>query len=93
MACGKVSADQRVRCSYSLQAYSQPYIACSVPPVMTITDIAGLVRGASEGAGLGNAFLSHIQAVDAIYHMVRAFDSTEITHVEGMSNKFKFEYA
>jgi obg-like ATPase 1 len=50
---------------------------------MTITDIAGLVRGASEGAGLGNAFLSHIQAVDAIYHMVRGFDSTEVTHVEG----------
>ena len=54
-----------------------------VPPVMSITDIAGLVRGAAEGAGLGNAFLSHIQAVDAIYHMVRAFDSTEVTHVEG----------
>lgn len=50
---------------------------------MTITDIAGLVRGASEGAGLGNAFLSHIQAVDAIYHMVRGFDSSEVTHVEG----------
>uniref|UniRef100_M4B748 OBG-type G domain-containing protein n=1 Tax=Hyaloperonospora arabidopsidis (strain Emoy2) TaxID=559515 RepID=M4B748_HYAAE len=54
-----------------------------VPPVISITDIAGLVRGAAEGAGLGNAFLSHIQAVDAIYHMVRAFDSTEVTHVEG----------
>ncbi|GAB9470712.1 hypothetical protein Gpo141_00007952, partial [Globisporangium polare] len=37
----------------------------------------------AEGAGLGNAFLSHIQAVDAIYHMVRAFDSSEVTHVEG----------
>ncbi|DBA03228.1 TPA: hypothetical protein N0F65_011587 [Lagenidium giganteum] len=57
--------------------------ASVVPPVMTITDIAGLVRGASEGAGLGNAFLSHIQAVDAIYHMVRGFDSSEVTHVEG----------
>lgn len=54
-----------------------------VPPVITVTDIAGLVRGASEGAGLGNAFLSHIQAVDAIYHMVRGFDSKEVTHVEG----------
>jgi ribosome-binding ATPase YchF (GTP1/OBG family) len=50
---------------------------------MTITDIAGLVKGAAEGAGLGNAFLSHIQAVDAIYHMVRGFDSAEVTHVEG----------
>ncbi|KAJ0395043.1 hypothetical protein P43SY_003564 [Pythium insidiosum] len=57
--------------------------ASVVPPVMTITDIAGLVKGASEGAGLGNAFLSHIQAVDAIYHMVRGFDSSEVTHVEG----------
>lgn len=84
MACGKVPADKRVRCSFSLQASSHADVLYSVPPVMTITDIAGLVRGASEGAGLGNAFLSHIQAVDAIYHMVRAFDSTEITHVEGM---------
>jgi obg-like ATPase 1 len=54
-----------------------------VPPVIAITDIAGLVKGAAEGAGLGNNFLSHIQAVDAIYHMVRGFDSTEVTHVEG----------
>ena len=52
-------------------------------PVLTITDIAGLVRGAAEGQGLGNAFLSHIQGVDAIYHMVRAFDDGDITHVEG----------
>jgi len=54
-----------------------------VPPVITVTDIAGLVKGAAEGAGLGNAFLSHIQAVDAIYHMVRGFDDNEVTHVEG----------
>jgi obg-like ATPase 1 len=57
--------------------------ASVVPPVIAITDIAGLVKGAAEGAGLGNAFLSHIQAVDAIYHMVRGFDSKEVTHVEG----------
>ncbi|ETW10371.1 GTP-binding protein YchF, variant [Aphanomyces invadans] len=57
--------------------------ASEVPPVLAITDIAGLVKGAAEGAGLGNAFLSHIQAVDAIYHMVRAFDSKDVTHVEG----------
>ena len=44
-----------------------------VPATITITDIAGLVKGASEGAGLGNAFLSHISAVDGIYHVVRAF--------------------
>ena len=54
-----------------------------VPAVLSVTDIAGLVKGASEGAGLGNAFLSHIQAVDGIFHMCRAFASDEITHVEG----------
>lgn len=55
----------------------------TIPAVLTITDIAGLVKGAAEGAGLGNAFLSHIQAVDGIYHMVRAFSGEEVTHVEG----------
>jgi obg-like ATPase 1 len=54
-----------------------------VPAVLTVTDIAGLVKGAAEGQGLGNAFLSHIQAVDAIYHVTRAFDSDEVIHVEG----------
>jgi hypothetical protein len=48
-----------------------------------ITDIAGLVKGAHEGKGLGSAFLSHIYAVDAIYHLVRAFKNDEIEHVEG----------
>lgn len=47
-----------------------------------ITDIAGLIRGAHEGAGLGNAFLSHIQAVDGLYHVVRAFDNPEVVHVD-----------
>lgn len=54
-----------------------------VGATLTITDIAGLVKGASEGAGLGNAFLSHIAAVDGIYHVVRAFDNEEIIHEEG----------
>lgn len=54
-----------------------------VPATITITDIAGLVKGASEGAGLGNAFLSHIQAVDGIYHVVRGFDDPDIIHEEG----------
>mmetsp|Transcript_2278 Transcript_2278/g.3802 ORF Transcript_2278/g.3802 Transcript_2278/m.3802 type:complete len:392 (+) Transcript_2278:77-1252(+) len=53
-----------------------------VPAMLTVTDIAGLVKGASEGAGLGNAFLSHIQAVDGIYHVCRAFDNADVTHVE-----------
>eukprot|EP00697_Spironema_sp_BW2_P015785 gnl/Spiro4/6763_TR3495_c0_g1_i1.p1 gnl/Spiro4/6763_TR3495_c0_g1~~gnl/Spiro4/6763_TR3495_c0_g1_i1.p1 ORF type:complete len:446 (+),score=128.82 gnl/Spiro4/6763_TR3495_c0_g1_i1:42-1340(+) len=50
---------------------------------LTVTDIAGLVRGAHEGQGLGNAFLSHIRAVDAIYHVIRAFDDEDVIHVEG----------
>ncbi len=48
---------------------------------ITFVDIAGLVKGASKGEGLGNKFLSHIREVDAIIHLVRCFDSTEITHV------------
>jgi len=52
------------------------------PAVLKIVDIAGLIKGASEGAGLGNAFLSHIAAVDGIYHLVRAFDSDEVIHVD-----------
>eukprot|EP01053_Blabericola_migrator_P005001 Blabericola_migrator_1__5000@NODE_2599_length_2554_cov_137_698432_g1574_i1_p2_GENE_NODE_2599_length_2554_cov_137_698432_g1574_i1NODE_2599_length_2554_cov_137_698432_g1574_i1_p2_ORF_typecomplete_len407_score93_14YchFGTPase_C/PF06071_13/6e39MMR_HSR1/PF01926_23/1e27MMR_HSR1/PF01926_23/1_7e03FeoB_N/PF02421_18/1_2e07FeoB_N/PF02421_18/8_5e02Roc/PF08477_13/0_2Roc/PF08477_13/2_8e03Dynamin_N/PF00350_23/1_9MnmE_helical/PF12631_7/0_27MnmE_helical/PF12631_7/4e03AAA/PF00004_29/0_34_NODE_2599_length_2554_cov_ len=54
-----------------------------VPATLTIYDIAGLVPGAHEGEGLGNAFLSHIQAVDGIYHVVRAFESDEIVHTQG----------
>lgn len=53
-----------------------------VPAVLKIVDIAGLIRGASEGAGLGNAFLSHIAAVDGIFHLVRAFESDDIVHVD-----------
>ncbi|KAJ1936031.1 hypothetical protein GGF37_005769 [Kickxella alabastrina] len=50
---------------------------------LTITDIAGLVKGASAGAGLGNAFLSNISAVDGIFHVVRAFTDADVVHVEG----------
>lgn len=52
------------------------------PAHLSITDIAGLIRGASEGAGLGNAFLSHIQSVDGLYHVVRAFDDADVVHVD-----------
>mmetsp|Transcript_33778 Transcript_33778/g.60774 ORF Transcript_33778/g.60774 Transcript_33778/m.60774 type:complete len:407 (-) Transcript_33778:38-1258(-) len=52
------------------------------PAYLHLVDIAGLIKGASEGAGLGNAFLSHIQAVDGIFHLVRAFDSKEVSHVD-----------
>ena len=47
------------------------------------TDIAGLVKGASKGEGLGNQFLSHIRAVDSLLHVVRAFKDSQITHVYG----------
>jgi obg-like ATPase 1 len=57
-----------------------------VPANLTIYDIAGLTRGASTGAGLGNEFLSHIRAVDAIFQVVRCFDDAEIIHVEGDVN-------
>lgn len=50
---------------------------------LEVVDIAGLVKGAHEGEGLGNKFLSHIREVDAILHVVRCFDNKDITHVEG----------
>lgn len=54
-----------------------------VPTTFSFTDIAGLVKGASQGEGLGNQFLSHIRDVDAICEVVRCFDSGDIIHVEG----------
>jgi len=54
-----------------------------VPTTFEFTDIAGLVKGASKGEGLGNKFLSHIREVDAIVEVVRCFEDKEITHVEG----------
>lgn len=53
------------------------------PAVIEFVDIAGLVKGASKGEGLGNKFLSNIREVDAIVHVVRCFESTDIIHVEG----------
>ena len=57
--------------------------ARKVPTTVEFVDIAGLVKGASKGEGLGNQFLSHIQAVDAILHVVRCFDDDDIVHVDG----------
>ncbi|HLD71822.1 MAG TPA: redox-regulated ATPase YchF [Candidatus Peribacteraceae bacterium] len=54
-----------------------------IPAAIEFVDIAGLVKGASKGEGLGNAFLSHIREVDAICHVVRAFTGGDIIHVEG----------
>lgn len=53
------------------------------PAIIEFVDIAGLVKGASKGEGLGNRFLSHIREVDAILHVVRCFESGDVTHVEG----------
>lgn len=55
----------------------------TIPAIVEFVDIAGLVRGASEGEGLGNQFLSHIREVDAIAEVVRVFDDPDITHVHG----------
>jgi len=55
----------------------------SVPATVEFLDIAGLVKGASKGEGLGNAFLTNIRQVDAILHIVRCFDDENITHVSG----------
>lgn len=54
-----------------------------VPTTIEIVDIAGLVKGASKGEGLGNQFLSHIREVDAIIHVVRCFDDPNVIHVDG----------
>ncbi|MHC5280098.1 redox-regulated ATPase YchF [Listeria kieliensis] len=55
----------------------------TVPTTFEFTDIAGIVKGASKGEGLGNKFLSHIRQVDAICHVTRCFEDENITHVEG----------
>ena len=56
-------------------------LAKTINANITFVDIAGLVKGASKGEGLGNKFLSHIREVDAIVHLVRCFDSENIQHV------------
>lgn len=60
--------------------------ASRMPAYLNVVDIAGLVKGAHEGQGLGNAFLSNISACDAIFHMTRAFEDEDIIHVEGDVN-------
>ena len=67
-----------------LDALAKMYSPDKVTPaVIEFVDIAGLVRGASKGEGLGNKFLSHIREVDAIVHVVRCFEDSEIIHVDG----------
>ena len=61
----------------------------TVPTTFEFTDIAGLVKGASKGEGLGNKFLSHIRETDAIVEVVRCFDDENITHVEGKTDSIR----
>lgn len=69
---------------YRLQPLTDLYHAKkTTPAVVEFVDIAGLVRGASRGEGLGNKFLSHIREVDAVVHVVRCFEDDNIVHVEG----------
>ena len=67
-----------------LDALCEMYNPVKVTPAtIEFVDIAGLVKGASQGEGLGNKFLSHIREVDAIIHVVRCFDNDDIMHVDG----------
>ena len=68
---------------YRLENLAKLYNCNKITPaVIEFVDIAGLVKGASKGDGLGNKFLSHIREVDAICHVVRCFDNSNILHVE-----------
>jgi GTP-binding protein YchF len=60
-----------------------------IPTFLEVVDIAGLVRGASQGEGLGNQFLGHIRSVDAIIHVLRCFEDIDVTHVEGDINPLR----
>ena len=69
---------------YRLDKLAEMYSPDKVTPAsIEFVDIAGLVKGASKGEGLGNKFLSHIREVDAIVHVVRCFENDDIIHVEG----------
>ncbi|MEM5838692.1 redox-regulated ATPase YchF, partial [Pediococcus acidilactici] len=70
--------DQRLNVLANISSSAQ-----TVPTRVEFVDIAGLVKGASQGEGLGNQFLSHIREVDAIVHVVRCFDDDDIIHVAG----------
>ena len=60
-----------------------------IPTTMSFVDIAGLVKGASKGEGLGNAFLSNIREMNALLHVVRCFDDENVVHVDGSINPMK----
>lgn len=69
-----------------LKKLAEVYSTIEVPTSIRFVDIAGLVRGASKGEGLGNQFLGHIREVDAIAHVVRCFEDENVTHVDGRVN-------
>ncbi|MEG0252390.1 MAG: redox-regulated ATPase YchF, partial [Christensenellaceae bacterium] len=77
--CGVVSVPDS-RLDYLAEIYHPHKFT---PAQIEFVDIAGLVKGASKGEGLGNKFLSHIREVDAICHVVRCYDDTNIVHVDG----------
>src|SRR5689334_13905456 len=60
-----------------------------IPAPLSVVDIAGLVKGASKGEGLGNQFLSHIRNTDAILHVCRCFQKGDVVHVEGSVNPLR----
>ncbi|KAG0220871.1 Obg-like ATPase [Mortierella sp. GBA43] len=68
------------RFSWLLEHYKPEKVT---PAYLTVIDIAGLVRGAAQGEGLGNAFLSHVRSVDALFHLCRGFEDPGVTHVDG----------
>lgn len=73
-----------------LEVLEKMYDAKKVTPaIIEFVDIAGLVKGASKGEGLGNKFLSHIREVDAIVHVVRCYENSNIIHVEGSVNSVR----
>ena len=76
---GRVSVPDRRLDTLAHMAKSEKKIATQ----LEFVDIAGLVKGASKGEGLGNQFLANIREVDAIAHVLRCFDNGDITHVEG----------
>ena len=71
--------DERLDCTGRDVSYKKD----RSPAVIEFVDIAGLVKGASKGEGLGNQFLANIREVDAIVHVVRCFEDTNIVHVDG----------
>ena len=78
-----MSARSRCRIRGSTSSRRSPSRQQIIPTRLDFVDIAGLVRGASKGEGLGNQFLANIREVDAIAHVVRCFEDGDVTHVEG----------